>query len=156
MKTVAYVIIFHSQSPPGLRCTVFCHISFVEGLADLVVNSPMKAQRVFHHVIHVACVAIMLQLRSQIKKEDTEGTVAMDEEDHCIPHPDTPLPDPAKHPSLYSDTTAAKTVFNETVDLEITVDKVDLDLTLQSLASNLPLESSVVDESSDVLTAPQV
>lgn len=116
----------------------------------------MKAQRVFHHVIHVASVAVMLQLRSQVKKEDPEGTLVLDEEDHCIPHPATPLPDPAKHPSLYSDNTIAKTVFNETVDLEITVDKVDLDLTLQSLASNLPLESSVVDESSDVLTAPQV
>lgn len=121
-----------------------------------MMNSPMKAQRVFHHVVHVACVAILLQLRSPIKKEETEGTMALDEEDHCIPHPATPLPDPAKHPSLYPDNTTTKKVFNETVDLEITVDKMDLDLTLQSLASNLPLESSVVDESSDVLTAPQV
>lgn len=105
----------------------------------------------------------MMQLRSQIKREDPEDVVQQDEEDdHCIPHPATPLPDPAKHPSLYPDNTATttaktKAVFNETIDLEVTVDKVDLDLTLQSLASNLPLESSsVVDESLDVLTAPQV
>ncbi|KAK4310672.1 hypothetical protein Pmani_017772 [Petrolisthes manimaculis] len=127
-----------------------------EGLADLVVNRPMKAQRIFHHVVHVASVAIMLQLKSQVKKEDTESNVVLDEEEHCIPCPAIPLPDPAKHFSLYLDNTTVKKVLNETVDLEITVDKADLDLTLHSLASNLPLESSVIDESSDVLTAPQI
>lgn len=94
-------------------------------------EKPLKAQKIFHHVLHVAAVAITLQIRAT--REATE--------DHCAPSPHTLLPpDPAYPASLYSDYEMKR------FDGEVTIDKEDLDLTLLSLASHLPLDSSVASE----------
>lgn len=105
---------------------------FTEGLANLIVEKPLRAQKIFHHVLHVASVAITLQL--QAKREASE--------DHCAPLPHTlPPPDPALPASLYPDEDLQKRF-----DGEVTIDKEDLDLTLHSLASHLPLDSSIASE----------
>lgn len=94
-------------------------------------EKPLKAQKIFHHVLHVAAVAITLQLRAT--REATE--------DHRAPSPHTLLPpDPAYPNSLYPDYEVKR------FDGEVTIDKEDLDLTLLSLASHLPLDSSVASE----------
>ena len=107
-----------------------------------MVERPLRAQKIFHHVLHVASVAITLQLRAT--KEDLD--------DHCAPDP-TILPSDTSQPSsLYRDN-EPKARF----DGEITIDKEDLDLTLHSLSSNLPLDASVTSEDPHaVLTAAQV
>uniref|UniRef100_A0A0P4W558 MCM AAA-lid domain-containing protein n=1 Tax=Scylla olivacea TaxID=85551 RepID=A0A0P4W558_SCYOL len=112
-----------------------------ESLAILVVERPLRAQKIFHHILHIASVAITLQLRAS--KEDTD--------DHCPP-PAMPPPYPTHPASLYHDH-ERKTRF----DGEVTIDKEDLDLTLHSLASNLPLDASMASEDPhSVLTAAQI
>ncbi|XP_063845834.1 minichromosome maintenance domain-containing protein 2-like isoform X1 [Scylla paramamosain] len=112
-----------------------------ESLATLVVERPLRAQKIFHHILHIASVAITLQMRAS--KEDTD--------DHCPP-PAMPPPHPAHPASLYHDY-ERKTRF----DGEVTIDKEDLDLTLHSLASNLPLDASMASEDPhSVLTAAQI
>ncbi|MPC17531.1 hypothetical protein E2C01_010391 [Portunus trituberculatus] len=113
-----------------------------ESLATLVMERPLRAQKIFHHVLHVASVAITLQLRAS--KEDID--------DHCAPFPAMPPSDPAHPASLYRDHD-----WKIRFDGEVTIDKEDLDITLHSLASNLPLDASVAsDDPHSVLTAAQV
>lgn len=105
---------------------------FAAGLANFIMEKPLRAQRIFHQVLYVASVAITLQLRATREVQ----------EDHCAPSPPIlPPHDPAFPASFYPDLELKKRF-----DGEVTIDKEDLDLTLQSLASHLPLDSSTASE----------
>ncbi|XP_042208286.1 uncharacterized protein LOC121856670 [Homarus americanus] len=128
-----------------------------EELANLVMSRPVVAQQMFHRVVHVASVAITLSLNIHSLNDNLEES-GIAEDDHCAPGPLTHLPDPTDLTSLYLDeedkshkTSAPSHSFKR----DAALNKVDLDLTLQSLASNLPLDSSVSGASTSVLTPAQ-
>ncbi|XP_069156220.1 minichromosome maintenance domain-containing protein 2 isoform X1 [Procambarus clarkii] len=131
-----------------------------EELASLVMSRPVEAQQVFHHVVHVASVAINLQLDCSSLSYQPEPPLPS-EDDHCAPGPETYSPDtPDYLTSLYLDHQDKSQKLPAMLGVaarEVTLDFEDLNSTLQSLASNLPLETSVSGEASrSVLTAAQI
>ncbi|XP_069956094.1 minichromosome maintenance domain-containing protein 2-like isoform X3 [Cherax quadricarinatus] len=150
-----------------------------EELADLVMSRPVEAQQIFHRVVHVASVAISLQLNSSSNNMleasvTTQNDTCPDDDhgaqhnhcaknyhcaqdDHCPPAPATDIPDTEHLTSLYlenQDKCQKVATMLGAVTKELS--KVDLNATLQSLASNLPLDASVSGDATTILTPAQI
>ncbi|XP_071521846.1 minichromosome maintenance domain-containing protein 2-like [Panulirus ornatus] len=150
-------------SPKVLSVPVFVNVMQLremnEELANLVVHRPLEAQQVFHQIIHIASVAVALELNGKHPNNNNE-VFENNEDDHCAPGPMTHIPDTNNITSLYLEGNSKSSKTHVTVNAlsseEVKLDRVDLNLTLQSLASDLPLDASVSGDSSSVLTAAQI